>query len=45
MLGTKIALAIVGNKIDLDKNINVPLNMAERYLCVLLLKIYFIEID
>lgn len=41
MLGTKIALAIVGNKIDLDKNINVPLNMAERYLCTTIIKDIF----
>lgn len=31
MLGADIVLAIVGNKIDLSKDCNVPLEMAERY--------------
>lgn len=30
MLGSDIVLAIVGNKIDLSKDCNVPLEMAER---------------
>lgn len=30
MLGSDVALAIVGNKIDLKENINVPLHVAER---------------
>lgn len=30
MLGSDIVLAIAGNKIDLQKDINVPLETAER---------------
>lgn len=30
MLGADIVLAIAGNKIDLQKDINVPLETAER---------------